>query len=224
MSCVLHLSMMTTGTLLHDGQISQVFLLMVQVRFSCETRLPRAPMGGSTEWQKEKRYTIVQVEPVAMDIRPRFWAVLPATRQTLQAACSVLLLCRQELRPTSLLVCYIPLLCHNPHILLLRDGDIMNMEGELRTEAQALLQDSSDASCSSCEDVADINCWTATWGKNFSLFSDCWYPYILFYFLPQVPLTWYLPVYRNCSLIAYSTGAWEHWSSDTSVQESKLLS
>lgn len=221
MSCVLHLSIMTTGTPSYDGRIWQVFLLMVQVSFSCETQPQRASMGRSTEWQKEKRYVVVQMGPVATDIRPWFWAILPATSQTLQAVCSVLPLCSQELMP---LLCYIPLLRHNPHILLLRDGDIMSMEGELRTEAQALLQDSSDASCAYCEDVADINCWTATWGKNFLLFFDCWYPYILFYFLPLVPLTWYFPVYRNRSLIPFSTVAWEHWSSHISVQESKLLS
>ena len=98
--------------------------------FSCKTRPRRVSIGRCIEWLKEKRYTIVQMGPVAIEVRSRFWAILPATGQTLQAACSVLPPCSHELMPTSPLHCHIPLLCCNPHILRLLDGDIMTMEGD----------------------------------------------------------------------------------------------
>jgi len=95
---------------------------------------------------------------------------LPATAQTLQAVCSVLPPCSQELLPTFPLHCHIPLLSHKPHILRLPHGD-MSMEGEMCAEVQALLQDSSDTSCAYCEDTAVKGIQMLLEGRTF-LFSD----------------------------------------------------
>lgn len=154
---------------------------------SCKTQPQRASIGRCTEWLKKKRYTTVQMGPVAMEVRYGFFDILPATGQNLQTACSVLPPCSQELKPTSLLHCHIPLLCHSPNILRLPDGDIMSMEGEVWTEVQALLQDSSDTSCACCEDAAVKGIQMLLEGRNSSCsLADA---YILFFFISPVPLT-----------------------------------